>query len=131
MDRTIELTKDNFQKIIDENDVVFVDFWASWCGPCMQFKPVFEEASGNFENAVFGKVNTEEQPELAAAFGIRSIPTLMAFREKVMLFNQPGALPPPVFNKLVNQVLDIDMEEVHAKIAEQEAAEGKPEDASN
>ena len=121
---TVEVTKDNLQQLIDESDVLILDFWASWCGPCLQFAPTFEKASEEHDNIVFGKVNTEEQQELAAAFNIRAIPTLMAFREAVMLFNQSGALPPPIFKKLIGQILDIDMAEVHAEIEKAKAAEG-------
>ncbi len=113
---TVEVTKDNLQQLIDDSDVLILDFWASWCAPCMQFAPTFEQASEKHQKITFGKVDTEAQPELAQAFQIRSIPTLMVFREQVMLLNQPGALPPPVFDKLIAQVLEIDMAEVHAEI---------------
>lgn len=117
----IEMTKDNFQETIDNNDVVFVDFWATWCGPCRAFAPVFDKAAEKHGDAVFAKVNTEEQRELAAAFGIQAIPTLMAFREKIMVFNQAGALPPPAFNKLIDEVKGLDMDDVRKQIAEREA----------
>lgn len=118
---TVELTKENFQQIIDDNDTVFVDFWAEWCGPCRTFGPIFEETSERFPDMVFGKVDTEAQQELAAAFGIQSIPTLMAFREKVLLYAQPGALPSEALESLVKQVQELDMEEVHKQVAEHQA----------
>ena len=124
---TVEVTKENLQQLIDESEILVLDFWASWCGPCMAFAPTFEEASEKHENIVFGKVDTEAQPEIAGAFQIRAIPTLMVFREQVMLMNQAGALPPPVFEKLLKQVLDIDMKEVHAEIAKAKEAEGEGE----
>ena len=121
---TVELTKDNFEETITNNDVVFVDFWAEWCRPCRMFPPTFEAASEKHANVVFAKVDTEDQQELAGYFQIRSIPTLMVFRENVVLFSQPGALPAPAFDDLIEQVLSVDMEEVHKTIAEQQAKEG-------
>ena len=118
---TVTLTKDNFESTINDNDTVIVDFWASWCGPCMQFGPVFEAASEEHGDIVFGKVDTEDQQELAQYFNIRSIPTLMVFRENVLLYNQPGALPKEMFIDLIGQVKAIDMEDVHRQIAEHEA----------
>ncbi len=120
---TVELTKDNFEETILNNDIVFVDFWAEWCGPCRMFAPTFEAAAEKHPDIVFGKVDTEAQPELAGYFQIRSIPTLMVFREKVVLFSQPGALPAPAFDDLIGQVLAVDMDEVHKSIAEQQEAE--------
>ncbi len=120
---TVELTKDNFEETITNNDVVFVDFWAEWCGPCRMFAPTFEAASEKHENVVFAKVDTEDQQELAGYFQIRSIPTLMVFRENVVLFSQPGALPAPAFDDLIEQIVSVDMEEVHKTIAEQQAKE--------
>jgi thioredoxin len=122
---TIELTKDNFESMVTENPMVIVDFWAPWCGPCKGFAPVFEQASETHGDVVFGKVNTDEQQELAGAFGIRSIPTLMVFREKVVLFQQAGALPANALEQVVTQAKALDMEKVHKEIAEREAAEGK------
>ena len=117
----IDLTKDNFQSTIDDNDIVIVDFWASWCGPCKQFAPVFEAASELHSDIVFGKVNTEEQQELAGDFQIRSIPTLMIFREQIGVFMQPGALPPQALEEVIGKVRELDMEYVRAEVAKQAA----------
>jgi thioredoxin len=116
---TIEITKDNLNDELAKNGTLILDFWAAWCGPCRQFAPTFEAASTKHDDVVFGKVDTEAQPELAAYFQIRSIPTLMVFRERVMLFNQPGALRPPDFEQLIGQVKALDMAKVHADIAAQ------------
>jgi len=117
---TKDLTNDDFRETIDENDIVLVDFWADWCGPCKMFAPVYAEAAEQHEDIVFGKVDTEAQQELAAAFSIRSIPTLMAFRENVLVFNQAGALPKESLLDLIDQIKALDMEDVHRQIAEQE-----------
>ena len=119
---TIEATKDNFEELILNNDTVLVDFWAEWCGPCRMFAPVYEKLSEQHPDLVFAKVDTEAEPELAGYFQIRSIPTLMIFREKVILFSQPGALPEPVLTDVIGKVKTVDMEAVHAEIAAQ--AEG-------
>ncbi len=119
---TIELTADNFNETVSANDTVFVDFWAEWCGPCRMFAPVFETAAENHPDIVFGKVNTEEQQALAGSFGIMSIPTLMVFRENVVIFSQPGALPGPVFEDLISKVREVDIEDVHRQVAEHDAA---------
>ncbi|HSN41054.1 MAG TPA: thioredoxin [Burkholderiales bacterium] len=120
----VELTKDNFEEVVTGNDLVVIDFWAPWCGPCKGFAPVFEAVSDKHPDAVFGKVNTDDEQELAGHFGIRSIPTLMVFREKVMLFSQAGALPAAGLESVVAQAKALDMEQVHKDVAEQ-AAEQK------
>lgn len=120
---TVELNKDNFEQNVASNDIMLVDFWASWCGPCQRFAPTYEAISEKHPNIVFAKVNTEEQPELASYFQIRSIPTLMVFREQTVLFAQPGALPGAALEDLIQQVEALDMEEVRKKIAEEQAKE--------
>ncbi|HEX9183086.1 MAG TPA: thioredoxin [Burkholderiales bacterium] len=117
---TVELTKDNFEKVISESPMVIVDFWAPWCGPCRGFAPVYDKASEAHQDVVFGKVNTDDEQELAGAFGIRSIPTLMVFREKVVLFQQPGALPASALEQVITQAKALDMAKVHQEIASRE-----------
>jgi thioredoxin len=116
---TVELTKDNFEKTVNDNPMVIVDFWAPWCGPCRGFAPVFEKASEAHADVVFAKVNTDEQQELAGAFGIQSIPTLMVFREKVILYQEPGALPGQALEQVITQAKAIDMAKVHAEVGAQ------------
>ena len=117
---TMELTKDNFNATIENNDVVIVDFWAPWCAPCRMFAPTFEAVSEQYPNVVFAKLNTEDQQELGASFNIRSIPTLMVFREKVIIFTQAGMLPKAGFEQVVQKSLEVDMVKVHAEIAAQQ-----------
>ncbi len=119
----IEANKDNFQEIIDNNDFVIVDFWAPWCGPCKQFAPVYEETSAKYDNIAFVKVNTEEEQELAGNFQIRSIPTLMVFRDQIVIFSQPGALMGAQFEQLIGQASDLDMADVRKQIADQQKAD--------
>ncbi|HYH42257.1 MAG TPA: thioredoxin [Burkholderiales bacterium] len=118
---TIELTKDNFEEVVTNNDLIIVDFWAPWCGPCVGFAPVFEATSEKHPGVVFAKVNTEEEQELAGHFAIRSIPTLMVFREKVVLFSEAGALPAEGLESIISQAQALDMAQVRADIAAQES----------
>lgn len=117
---TTDVTLDNFDSTIQSNDIVLIDFWADWCGPCKSFAPTFEAASQKHDDVAFVKVDTEDQQALAGQFGIRSIPTLAAFREQVMVFMQPGALPESALEELIGQIKGLDMDEVRAKVAEAE-----------
>lgn len=121
---TIDITKESFEKIITDNDIVLIDFWASWCGPCKQFAPVFESLSETHPEAVFAKINTEEQQELAGHFQIRSIPTLMIFREQIIVFSQPGAIPPAALEDVLGKVVALDMDDVRQQVAAQGTEEG-------
>lgn len=117
---TIDLTKENFENTINGNDFIMVDFWAPWCAPCRYFKPIFEKVAENHQDIVFCKVNTEEQRELAGYFQIRSIPTLMVFREKVIVYSEAGALSEPGLEELIGQIKKLDMVQIHKDIAAQE-----------
>lgn len=120
---TVRLSQDNFEEVVEGNEIVLVDFWASWCGPCRMFAPVFEEASEKHLDVVFAKVDTESEQQLAGQFGIMSVPTLMAFRDQVILYSQPGALPASSLEDLISKLQELDMDEVRRQIAEHDTAE--------
>jgi len=119
---TVELTVDTFEKTVLSEGITFVDFWAEWCGPCRAFAPIFEKASTDYPEITFGKVDTEAEQQLAAMANITSIPTLMIFRDGVLLFNQPGALPGPALEELIGKVQELNMDEIRAEIAAQQQA---------
>lgn len=131
MSSTVELTKENFDQMVTDNEFVLIDFWAAWCGPCRQFAPVYEKAAGENPDLVFGKVDTEAQPELASAFGIQSIPTLMIVRDQVAVFAQPGALPEAALTDVIGQARKLDMDDVRKQIAEQQAQQGQAPEAGS
>ena len=118
---TVELTQDNFNDTVEESEILLLDFWAEWCGPCKTFGPIFEKVSEQHDDITFGKIDTDEQQALGAAFGIRSIPTIMAIRDGVMVFQQAGVLPEAALEDLITQVKDLDMDEVKQQIEEHAA----------
>lgn len=117
---TVELTAQNFHQVVQDSDMVIVDFWATWCAPCRNFAPIYEKVSQNHPDVVFGKVNTEEEQQLAYQFNIRSIPTLMIFREQIIIFSQAGSLPAPHLEDVINKAKGLNMEDVRAEIAKQQ-----------
>lgn len=118
---TVELTADNFNDTVEDNDIVLLDFWADWCGPCKTFGPIFEKVSEEHDDITFGKVDTDDQQELGAAFDVRSIPTIAAIRDGVMVFKQAGVLPEAALEDLIRQIRDLDMDQVKSEIEEHQA----------
>lgn len=128
---TLNLTRDALESTIETNPILIIDFWASWCGPCLRFAPTFEAASEANEDICFAKVNTEEQQELAGMFGVRSIPTLAVFRDGILIYKEAGALPPAAFDQLIEQVKGVDMDDVRRQIAESETQAASPDNTEN
>lgn len=128
---TVNVTTENFETLVNDNEIVILDFWASWCRPCMNFGPIFEAASEKNEDIVFGKVNTEEQQQLAAQFGIRSIPTIIVYRQQIPIYNKAGAFPAPGFDQLIEGVRGVDMDDIRKQLAEHQAAQSKNEAAQS
>jgi len=126
----VELAKENFEQVVTSNPTVIVDYWAPWCGPCRGFAPVFEKVSEQHPDVVFAKVNTDEQQEIAAHFQIRSIPTLMVFRDQIIVFSQPGALPQGAFEQVVARAKELDMDEVRKQVQAQESQQSAPPPAA-
>ena len=122
---TVDISMETFQSTVDDNDIVLIDFWAEWCGPCRSFGPTFEKASESYPNVVFAKVDTEAHQDLAGAFEIRSIPTLMAFKDQMVVFSQPGALPEDALTDLIDQIEALDMDTVRKELEEEEEAKAK------
>ena len=125
----VAITKDSFKDVVEKDGIVLIDWWASWCGPCMRFGPIYEKVAALHPDITFAKVNTEEEQELSAEFEIRSIPTLMILRDQVLVFAQPGALPESALEELIQKVEALDMEKVRAQIAEAEEKQGKAQGA--
>lgn len=123
---TEQLTTEDLQQRVDDGDIILLDFWADWCAPCHQFAPIYEDASQRHPDVVFGKVDTESEPQLAGQLGIQSIPTLVAIRDGVVLFKESGVLPGEAIDDVLQQIRDLDMDQIHAEIAEQESADGDP-----
>ncbi|WP_085314936.1 thioredoxin [Derxia lacustris] len=122
---TVEVTDDNFKEVIDNNPIVILDFWATWCGPCKGFAPVFEAAAEKHTDIVFGKVDTDQQQELSGGFNIRSVPTLMVLRDRIMIYREAGAMNAGGFEQLIQQVRDLDMDAIRAELAEVQKNEGQ------